>query len=82
MSKVQIIGASQSPIVWAVRMAALEKDIDCEFIDARPHSPEINGIQPFGKVPVMRHGDVEIGESRAIALYIDGLYSRNALGSV
>jgi glutathione S-transferase len=79
MSKVQIVGASQSPIVWAVRMAALEKDIDCEFIDATPHSPEISAIQPFGKIPVMRHGDLTIGESRAIAFYIDGLHSKNPL---
>jgi glutathione S-transferase len=49
MGKAQIIGASPSPIVRAVRMAALEKDIDYEFIDARPHSPEISAIQPFGR---------------------------------
>ena len=31
---------------------------------------------PFGKIPAMRHGDVELSESRAIARYIDGLDSR------
>jgi glutathione S-transferase len=79
MGKLQILGASQSPLVWAVRMATVEKGIDADFIDARPHSPEIDAIQPFGKIPVMRHGDVALGESRAIALYIDGLGVQNPL---
>src|SRR5262249_42995313 len=36
-----------------------------------PHSPEVDAIHPFGKIPVMRHGDVELCESRAITFYID-----------
>ncbi len=79
MSKVQIIGAPQSPLVWSVRMAAVEKGIDAEFLPGRPHTPEILTIQPFGKIPVMRHGDFVLGESRAIALYLDGLSPRNPL---
>ncbi len=79
MSKLQIIGAPQSPLVWAVRMATVEKGIEAEFIGGSPHTPEINAIQPFGKIPVMRHGGLELGESRAIALYIDGLAAANPL---
>jgi len=28
---------------------------------------EVFAIHPFGKMPVMRHGDVELFESKAIA---------------
>ena len=76
MSNLQILGAPQSPLVWAVRMAAAEKGIDAELLGMRPHTPDILAIQPFGKIPALRHGDVELGESRAIARYIDGLDSR------
>ena len=76
MTKLQILGAPQSPLVWAVRMTAAEKGIDAELVPMPPHSPDITAIQPFGKIPAMRHGDVELGESRAIARYIDGLDSR------
>jgi glutathione S-transferase len=34
-------------------------------------APEIYAIHPFGKMPVMRHGDVELFESKAIATYLD-----------
>lgn len=71
MDRLQIIGAPQSPLVWAVRMAAMEKGLDVEFVGGRPHTPDIVAIQPFGKIPVMKHGDFSLGESRAIALYID-----------
>lgn len=76
MSTLQILGAPQSPLVWAVRMTAAEKGIDVELVPMRPHSPEILAVQPFGKIPALRHGDVELGESRAIARYIDGLDAR------
>ncbi|MBV9835131.1 MAG: glutathione S-transferase family protein [Alphaproteobacteria bacterium] len=76
MSNLQILGAPQSPLVWAVRMTAAEKGIDVDLLPMRPHTPEIQAIQPFGKIPAMRHGDIELSESCAIARYIDGLDSR------
>jgi glutathione S-transferase len=79
MSRLQILGAPQSPYVWTVRMAAAEKGLDADHVDMRPHTPDIDAIHPFGKIPVMRHGDVELAESRAIALYMDGLDARNPL---
>lgn len=79
MSTVQILGAPQSPLVWAARMTAVEKGIDAQMVFAMPHSPEIKPYSPFGKMPAMRHGDVELAESRAIARYLDGLEARNPL---
>ncbi|HXW25654.1 MAG TPA: glutathione S-transferase N-terminal domain-containing protein, partial [Xanthobacteraceae bacterium] len=71
MAKVEIIGMPQSTFVRVVRMTCEEKGIPYELTVARPHSPEINAVHPFGKVPGMRHGDVELCESKAIATYLD-----------
>ena len=71
MSELQIIGFPQSTYVRVVRMAAEEKGVPYELIPEPPHSDAVNAIHPFGKVPVMRHGDVSLCESRAIAGYID-----------
>jgi glutathione S-transferase len=40
MSKLQILGAPQSPLVWAVRMTAAEKGIDAELVPLPPHTPD------------------------------------------
>ena len=71
MAKVEIIGMPQSTFVRVVRMTCEEKGVPYDLTAARPHSPEINVVHPFGKVPGMRHGDVELCESKAIATYLD-----------
>ena len=75
MPKVEIIGVPQSNFVWVVRMACEEKGVAYELTPARPHSPEVDALHPFGKIPVMRHGDVELCESKAIATYIDRAFA-------
>ena len=74
MPTVQIIGLPQSNFVWATRIALAEKGVAHENIPAPPHSPEVLAIHPLGKIPVLRHGAVEIGESRAIIDYVDGAF--------
>ena len=71
MPELQIIGAPQSNYVCVVRIACLEKGVPYALVPATPHSPEVDAIHPFGKIPVMRHGDVTLSESRAICYYID-----------
>ena len=71
MADLEIIGAPQSTCVRAVRMACEEKGVAYALRPARPHSPEVDAIHPFGKVPVMRHGEFTLFESKAIATYID-----------
>ena len=71
MKTVQIIGAPQSNFVRVVRLVAEEKGAPYELVAAMPHTPEVTAIHPLGKIPVMRHGDVELCESRAIAHYLD-----------
>src|SRR5580700_7038866 len=71
MAKVEIRGFPQSTYTRVVLMACQEKGIDYELKPAPPHSPEVAAIHPFGKIPVMRHGDFELCESKAIATYLD-----------
>jgi len=71
MAGLQIIGAAQSNYVWTCRIACHEKGVPYEFVPGRPHSPEVSAIHPFGKIPVLRHGDFGLCESRAICGYVD-----------
>jgi len=75
MSRIQIIGAPFSSYVWIVRMALEEKQVPYDLMPARMHSPEVLAIHPFGKIPVMRHGDITLCESKAIATYIDRTFA-------
>ena len=71
MATLEIVGIPQSTFVRVVRMVCEEKGVPYELKAAPPHSPEIDVLHPFGKVPGMRHGDVALCESKAIASYID-----------
>jgi glutathione S-transferase len=75
MPNLQIIGAPQSNFVWACRIACGEKAVPYELVAVFPHTPEVDAIHPFGKIPAMRHGDVTLCESRAILYYIDHAFS-------
>jgi glutathione S-transferase len=79
MPELQIIGAPQSNYVCVVRIACLEKGVPYTLVPAIPHSPEVDAIHPFGKIPVMRHGDVTLSESRAICFYIDHTFDGPSL---
>jgi glutathione S-transferase len=71
MPKPEIIGSTRSTYTRVVRMVCEEKGIDYALKEVLLGAPEILAIHPFGKMPVMRHGDVELFESKAIATYLD-----------
>ncbi|MGA2816197.1 MAG: glutathione S-transferase family protein [Xanthobacteraceae bacterium] len=71
MPTVEIIGWARSTYVRVARMVCEEKAIRYDLKDAAPHSADVLAIHPFGKIPVMRHGDFELCESKAIATYLD-----------
>ena len=71
MSNVEIIGAARSTYTRVARMVCEEKSIAYELREAAPRSPDAYAIHPFGKIPVLRHGDFELYESKAIATYLD-----------
>ena len=71
MANVEILGPAPSTYTRVACMVCEEKAIPYELRQQPPHSPDVSAIHPFGKVPVMRHGDFELCESKAIATYLD-----------
>ncbi len=71
MPDLEIIGVPFSNYVRSIRMLCEEKGVAYKLTPSRPHTPEVNAIHPAGQIPVMRHGDVALFETKAIATYID-----------
>jgi len=71
MADLEIFGVPLSNYVRAVRMLCEEKGVAYKLTPSLPHSPEVTAIHPAGQIPVMRHGEVALFESKAIASYID-----------
>src|ERR1700675_268618 len=71
MPKPEIIGSVRSTYTRVVRMVCEEKGIEHTLTEKPLGAPEILAIHPFGKMPVLRHGDLALCESKAIATYLD-----------
>ena len=71
VSKPEIIGSARSSFTRVVRMVCEEKGIDYVLTETLLGAPELRRIHPFGKMPVLRDGDFELCESKAIATYLD-----------
>jgi len=71
MARPEIIGSIRSTYTRTACMVCEEKAIEYVLTERPLHAPEILAIHPFGKMPVLRHGDVELFESKAIATYLD-----------
>src|ERR1700681_636240 len=75
MPELELIGAAPSNYVWTCRIALAEKGVPYRHSEIMPHTTEVDAIHPFGKIPVMRHGEVTLCESRAICGYIDNAFA-------
>ena len=71
MAELEIIGVPFSNYVRSVRMLCEEKGVPYKLTPSLPQSPEVKAIHPAGQVPVAKHGDVSLFESKAIATYVD-----------
>src|SRR4249920_195701 len=71
MATPEIIGSIRSTYTRTACMVCEEKGIEYVLTEKPLHAPEILAIHPFGKMPVLRHGDLELFESKAIATYLD-----------
>jgi glutathione S-transferase len=67
----EIIGSARSTYTWAIRLLCEEKGIAYTLTETPLRAPEILAVHPFGKMPVLRHGDLALFESKAIATYLD-----------
>ena len=79
MDKVTLLGFPVSTYVRVCRIALAEKGVDYDLNPVPPHSEPVDAIHPFGKVPVLRHGDFQLAESSAIVRYIDTVFPGPAL---
>jgi glutathione S-transferase len=71
-ASIKIYGAPPSTFTRAVRMGCHEKGIDYELVPTFPST--VGPLNPFGKIPVMTHGDMTLYESSAILRYLDGAF--------
>ena len=58
MAELEIIGVARSTYVWTCRIVCEEKGIPYVLTRGFPQSPEMLALHPFGKIPVLRHGEV------------------------
>jgi glutathione S-transferase len=74
MPEPEIFGSLRSTYTRAVCMVCEEKTIAYHLTEVPLGAPELFAIHPFGKMPVLRHGDVELFESKAIATWLDRVF--------
>jgi glutathione S-transferase len=79
MATIEIFGPSFSTFTRATRLAAVEKGVDHKLTPLQFGSDELLAVHPFGRIPAMRHGDVVLHETFAIARYIDEVFDGPAL---
>ncbi len=81
MTDIEIISSATCPFAQRTRMALIEKGLDFRLteisLDAKPDW--FLAISPYGKVPVLRHGDVTLFESAVINEYLEDIQPEPAL---
>lgn len=79
MDKVILHTLPLSPYGWGARLIAAEKGVEVELTPAEVSAPGYEALHPFRKMPVLRHGDVVVFESIAIANYLDQAFPGRGL---
>lgn len=80
-----ILGPGFSTFVRSVRLYCEEKSLDYTYgleIDGHTialRSPEHLALHPFGKIPVLLHGERRIFETTAICRYLDEAFPQSSL---
>jgi glutathione S-transferase len=66
-----LLGDPRSSYVRTARMGFAEKGVAVTLQPAAPRSPEVLAIHPFGRIPALRDGSIEVWETSAILKYLD-----------
>ncbi|HZO12352.1 MAG TPA: glutathione S-transferase family protein [Polyangiaceae bacterium] len=79
MSEIILYGPPQSSYVRTARMVCIEKGAPHRLEPLELGSDAHERLHPYKRVPSMRHGDVELWETQAIAHYVDAAFEGPAL---
>jgi glutathione S-transferase len=79
MSNVTLYGPPQSSYVRTARFVCNEKGIEHTLESVKLGSEQHLDLHPYAKVPVLRHGDLQLWETSAIARYVDAAFDGPAL---
>lgn len=75
MNPLILTGFAHSVYTRAVRLALYEKGLEFTDNEVNPFEPEdldaLRPLHPFGRVPVLQHGDTKVYETVAILAYLD-----------
>ncbi len=81
MADLEIVSSTSCPFAQRTRMALTEKGLPFRLteisLDAKPDW--FLAISPYGKVPVLRHGDVTLHESAMINEYLEDVFPEHPL---
>ena len=72
MSKIEIFGFAPSTYVQTVRLLCRELDLDYTLLPLEFRQESHRVLHPFLKMPALRHGDITLFETLAIAMYLCG----------
>jgi len=80
----QLFGFAASVYVRSVRLALEEKRLAYELVEVNPFAeggpPDwYRALHPFGRIPALRHGGVELFESDAILRYLEAEFPERPL---
>ncbi|GAB5437540.1 glutathione S-transferase family protein [Falsiruegeria mediterranea] len=75
-----LIGYRYSVYTWIVRGVLHHTGTPYQFEDFDPFSQDLDAHpHPFGRVPVLRHGEVTLYETAAICSYVDAIQNASPL---
>lgn len=80
MMNLALHGYRYSVYTRTIRIVLREKRLSFAFTEVDPFSdPPDENLHPFGRVPVLIHGDITLFESTAITRYLDAAFPNPAL---
>lgn len=71
MATITFHSMADSAYLWTAMQVADEKGVDFDLVPLELGSEEHRRLHPFGKMPVLQHGEVVLYETLAITHYID-----------
>jgi len=79
MAELTFHSMPDSAYLWTAMHVADEKGVSNDFVPLTYRSPEHLRLHPFGKMPVLEHGDAFLYETLAITHYIDTAFDGPSL---